>query len=58
MIDLYTDATPNGWKVSVMLEEIGMAYTTHHAAGTGRAATLPHTTWQVSSKFLMVLNKL
>ena len=25
MIDLYTDATPNGWKVSVLLEEIGMA---------------------------------
>ena len=30
MIDLYTDATPNGWKVSVLLEAIGMAYTTHH----------------------------
>jgi GST-like protein len=30
MIDLYTDATPNGWKISVMLEEIGMQYTTHH----------------------------
>ena len=30
MIDLSTDATPNGWKVSVLLEEIGMAYTTHH----------------------------
>jgi GST-like protein len=30
MIDLYTDATPNGWKVSVMLEEVGMEYTTHH----------------------------
>ena len=28
MIDLYTDATPNGWKVSVLLEEISMAYTT------------------------------
>ncbi len=30
MIDLYTEATPNGWKVSVLLEEIDMAYTTHH----------------------------
>lgn len=30
MIDLYTDSTPNGWKVSVMLEEIGMDYTAHH----------------------------
>jgi glutathione S-transferase len=30
MIDLYTDSTPNGWKVSVLLEEIGMEYTVHH----------------------------
>lgn len=30
MIDLYTAATPNGWKVSVTLEEIGMPYTVHH----------------------------
>jgi GST-like protein len=29
MIDLYTWKTPNGRKVSVMLEECGLAYTTH-----------------------------
>lgn len=30
MIDLYTAATPNGRKISIMLEEIGLAYTVHH----------------------------
>lgn len=29
MIDLYTSATPNGWKVSVALEELGLPYTVH-----------------------------
>ena len=27
MIDLYTSPTPNGWKASIMLEEIGLLYT-------------------------------
>jgi GST-like protein len=29
MIDLYTAATPNGYKVSIMLEEIGLDYQVH-----------------------------
>jgi len=30
MIDLYTDTTPNGYKISIMLEEVGLPYTAHH----------------------------
>jgi glutathione S-transferase len=29
MIDLYTAPTPNGWKASIMLEEVGLAYAVH-----------------------------
>ena len=29
MIDVYTDATPNGLKVSIALEEMGLAYNVH-----------------------------
>ncbi|OUR95675.1 hypothetical protein A9Q84_14330 [Halobacteriovorax marinus] len=29
MIDLYTDATPNGLKVSIALEELGLEYNVH-----------------------------
>jgi len=29
MIELYTWSTPNGRKISIMLEEIGMPYTVH-----------------------------
>jgi GSH-dependent disulfide-bond oxidoreductase len=29
VIDLYTAPTPNGWKASVALEELGLAYETH-----------------------------
>ena len=29
MIDLYSAATPNGWKASIMLEETGLTYALH-----------------------------
>lgn len=29
MIDLYTAATPNGWKISITLEELGLSYNVH-----------------------------
>lgn len=30
MIDLYSAATPNGWKASIALEELGLPYELHH----------------------------
>ncbi|GLU27490.1 glutathione S-transferase N-terminal domain-containing protein [Brucella sp. NBRC 12950] len=30
MIDLYTDASPNGFKITIALEELDLAYQTHH----------------------------
>jgi glutathione S-transferase len=30
MIELFTAATPNGWKVSIALEEMGLPYTVRH----------------------------
>jgi len=32
MIDLYTSPTPNGWKVSIALEELGLPYAVHPIA--------------------------
>ncbi|HYH99754.1 glutathione S-transferase family protein [Hyalangium sp.] len=29
MIDFYTWATPNGWKIAITLEELGLPYTVH-----------------------------
>ena len=41
MIDLYTAATPNGWKASITLEELGVPYTVHPIALTEGAQKRP-----------------
>src|SRR5204863_2279001 len=32
MIELYTSPTPNGWKISIALEELGLPYNVHAIA--------------------------
>ena len=46
MIDLYTAATPNGRKISVMLEEIGLDYTVHKMGKHGAPDRSRHITGQ------------
>jgi len=43
MIDLYTDATPNGLKISIALEELGLQYKVHKGLNDG-ANTRPEFT--------------
>jgi len=42
-MDLYTDATPNGLKISIVLEELGLSYKTHKGLNDG-ANTSPEFT--------------
>ncbi|PYY78839.1 glutathione S-transferase [Pseudomonas sp. TKO26] len=41
MIDLYTAATPNGHKVSILLEELGLPYTVHSLSFDKREQKAP-----------------
>ncbi|WOE81339.1 glutathione S-transferase N-terminal domain-containing protein [Pseudomonas protegens] len=41
MIDLYTAATPNGHKVSILLEELGLPYTVHALSFDNREQKAP-----------------
>ena len=45
MIDLYTWTTPNGRKVSVMLEECGLAYRAH-AVNIGKTNNSSQNFWR------------
>ena len=41
MIDLYTWTTPNGRKVSIMLEEIGLPYTRSRSTSARTSSSSP-----------------
>jgi len=43
MFDLYTDATPNGLKISIALEEMGLEYNTHQVFLGGEQQTVEFT---------------
>ena len=47
MIDLYYWPTPNGWKLSIALEELGLPYTVH-PVDIGRGAQFEPVSWDVA----------
>lgn len=42
MIDFYTAATPNGHKIAIALEEMGLEYTTHALNLSNNDQNSPH----------------
>ncbi|NBC34956.1 glutathione S-transferase [Novosphingobium sp. FSY-8] len=41
MLELYTSETPNGWKVSILLEELGVPYKVHPISLTNQEQKTP-----------------
>ncbi len=56
MIDLYTDATPNGLKISVALEELGLAYNVHRVFLGGDQMTPKFTTMNPNNKIPVLVD--
>jgi len=50
MINLYTDATPNGLKVSIALEELGLEYQAHHGLRDGNNVSAEFTDMNPNQK--------
>lgn len=58
MIDLYTWATPNGRKVSIMLEETGLEYTTHEVnLGKGEQRTPEYLAINPTNKIPTIIDR-
>jgi len=56
MIDVYTDATPNGLKVSIALEEIGLSYNVHRVFLGGEQLTPEFTKLNPNNKIPVLVD--
>jgi len=56
MIDVYTDATPNGLKVSIALEEIGLSYSVHRVFLGGEQLTPEFTKLNPNNKIPVLVD--
>jgi GST-like protein len=56
MIELYTDATPNGLKVSIGLEEMGLAYNVHRVFLGGEQMTPEFTALNPNNKIPVLVD--
>ena len=56
MFDLYTDATPNGLKISVCLEELGLQYNVHHLFLAGDQMTPKFTQLNPNNKIPVLVD--
>jgi len=55
MLDLYTDATPNGLKVSIALEEMGLPYNVHRLFLGGEQKTPEFTELNANNKISVLV---
>ena len=56
MLDLYTDATPNGLKISIALEEMGLDYNTHQIYLGGEQSTPEFTAMNPNQKIPVLVD--
>lgn len=56
MLDLYTDATPNGLKISIALEEMGLDYNLHHVFLGGDQVTPEFTALNANRKIPVLVD--
>ena len=57
MIELFSANTPNGWKISIMLEEIGYQYKVTKNAENALDSIKPRIFWKDKPIFLRQMNK-